>query len=92
MKRLNPMNAQRHPSENPLRDMQGHGPHGLHGSADSPGMPNLAGAQIPGPGTAHIYYGEDGRLPNEAAGPQELQGHLGVEGWVRRLFRRRSAH
>jgi hypothetical protein len=90
MKRLGSTKKQDHPSENPLRDMEGVGPHGVHTSADSPGLPNLAGAQNPGPGTSHIFYGEDGRLPDEAAGPRELQGHLGADGWLRRLFRRRS--
>lgn len=59
----------------------------LHGSADSPGMPNLAGAQIPGPGTGRILRGAGGRLPDDAAGPGDLLGHLANRGWFRRLFR-----
>ena len=64
------------------------GPASLHGSASSPGLPNLAGAQIPGPGTKHLLYGEDGRLSDEAAGPWELEGHLGSRGGVRRFLGR----
>lgn len=64
------------------------GPAPLHGSASSPGLPNLAGAQIPGPGTKHLLYGADGRLPDAAADPWELEGHLGSRGGLRRLLRR----
>ena len=64
------------------------GPAALHGSASSPGLPNLAGAQNPGPGTGHILYGENGRLSDESADPWELQGHLGSRGGMRRLIER----
>lgn len=64
------------------------GPAALHGSASSPGLPNLAGAQIPGPGTKHLLYGEDGRLPDAAAGPWELEGHLGSSGGLRTFLRK----
>jgi hypothetical protein len=64
------------------------GPAALHGSASSPGLPNLAGAQIPGPGTKHVLYGEDGRLSDAAAGPWELEGHLGSRGGLGRFLGR----
>lgn len=68
------------------------GPAALHGSASSPGLPNMAGAQIPGPGTKHVLYGEDGTLSDAAADPWELEGHLGSRGGLRsllgRIFRR----
>ncbi|GAA1867222.1 hypothetical protein GCM10009715_13110 [Paeniglutamicibacter psychrophenolicus] len=62
------------------------GPAALHGSASSPGLPNLAGAQNPGPGTGHILYGENGRLSDESADPWELEGHLGDRGGLRRFL------
>lgn len=68
------------------------GPAALHGSASSPGLPNLAGAQIPGPGTRHIVYGEDGRLSDAAADPWELEGHLGTRGGLRSLIGRLLGH
>jgi hypothetical protein len=64
------------------------GPAALHGSASSPGLPNLAGAQIPGPGAKHLLYGEDGRLSDAAADPWELEGHLGSRGGLRRFLDR----
>ncbi|NKX52963.1 hypothetical protein [Arthrobacter mobilis] len=76
---------------------EGVGPLPVHGSASAPAMPNLAAAQIPGPGTAHIIAGETAAIPNEAADPVEKQGHqlAGRDGgrregrWPWRLFRRR---
>lgn len=63
------------------------GPSALHGSASSPGLPHLAGAQIPGPGTKHLLYGEDGRLSDASADPWELEGHLGSRGGLRLFMR-----
>ena len=89
---MSAMKRQQHPSENPVGHMERHGPRPLHGSATSPGMPNLAGAQIPGPGTAHIYTGEDARLPDAGADPWEQAAHLGPDrGWFGRLLRRLRA-
>jgi hypothetical protein len=88
------MKRRERPSDNPVSRMEPHGRRPLHGSATSPGMPNLAGAQIPGPGTAHIYAGEDGRLPDAAADPWEQEGHRGSEGGglFSRLLRRLGLH
>ena len=74
--------APRHAAD-PARDTTRLGSAVLHGSASSPGLPNLAGAQIPGPGTRHVLYGESGRLTDAAAGPWELEGHLGNPGPIR---------
>ncbi|WP_264795864.1 hypothetical protein [Arthrobacter mangrovi] len=51
------------------------GPLPLHGSGDDPVMPNLAAAQIPGPGTGHVRAGEDGVLPDDVSDPFEQEGH-----------------
>jgi hypothetical protein len=56
--------------------MERMGPKPLHGMGRDIGMPNLAAAQIPGPGTAHVVAGEDRRLPDDAADPMEQAGHL----------------
>ena len=71
---------------NPAGNISRVGPAALHGSASSPGLPNLAGAQNPGPGTGHLLYGEDGRLPDAAADPWELEGHLGERGGLRHFI------
>lgn len=75
-------------SADPARDTTRLGSTALHGSASSPGLPNLAGAQIPGPGTGHLLYGEGGRLTDAAADPWELEGHLGSAGGFRRFVNR----
>lgn len=75
-------------SADPARDTTRLGPTALHGSASSPGLPNLAGAQIPGPGTGHLLYGENGRLTDAAADPWELEGHLDSSGGFRRFVNR----
>jgi hypothetical protein len=74
---------------------EGIGPMPLHGSAANPAMPNLAGAQIPGPGTAHILAGEGGVLPDDVSDPFEQEGHQrpgaarggGFRRWLQRLRR-----
>jgi hypothetical protein len=75
---------------------EGMGPLPLHGSGDDPVMPNLAAAQIPGPGTAHVRAGEGGVLPDDASDPFEQEGHQhpgvvrsggGFRRWLRRLRR-----
>ncbi|WP_043846078.1 hypothetical protein [Crystallibacter crystallopoietes] len=75
---------------------EGIGPMPLHGSAGDPVMPNLAAAQIPGPGTAHIIAGEGGVHPDDVSDPFEQQGHQrlggsrsgGIRGWLKRRRRR----
>jgi len=54
---------------------EGIGPLPLHGSAGNPALPNLAGAQIPGPGAGHILAGEGGVLPDDVSDPFEQEGH-----------------
>ena len=82
------MKREKHPSYDSDHPWERLGPKPLHGSATSPGQPNLAAAQIPGPGAGRLIAGEDGRLTNAAADPWELQGHLGSPGWLGRLFGR----
>lgn len=79
-------------TEKTLGNISRMGPAALHGSADSPGLPNLAGAQIPGPGTGHVLYGEDGRLTDAAADPWELEGHVGSRRTIRSFLGRFSGH
>jgi hypothetical protein len=54
---------------------EGIGPLPLHGSSGNPALPNLAGAQIPGPGTGHILAGEGSVLPDDVSDPFEQEGH-----------------
>ncbi|ASN40630.1 hypothetical protein CGQ24_17565 [Arthrobacter sp. 7749] len=77
----------RHPNNSASKTSK-MGPSALHGSASSLGLPHLAGAQIPGPGTKHLLYGEDGRLSDAAADPWELEGHLGSHGGLRLFMRK----
>ncbi|WP_149956399.1 hypothetical protein [Zafaria cholistanensis] len=88
---MSAMKREEHPSYDSEHPMERLGPKPLHGSATSPGQPNLAAAQIPGPGVGRVVAGEDGRLTDAAADPWELQGHLGSQGsqsWFSRLFGR----
>jgi hypothetical protein len=62
--------------DNPVEAMERVGPKPLHGMGNDTVMPNLAAAQIPGPGTAHVVAGEDRRLPDDAADPMERDGHI----------------
>ncbi len=80
------------PTENSAGKTSRVGPAALHGSASSPGLPNLAGAQNPGPGTGHLLYGENGRLTDAAADPWELEGHLGSRSAIRRFLDRVFRH
>jgi hypothetical protein len=57
------------------RRAEGVGPLPVHGSAAAPSVPNLAAAQIPGPGTVHIIAGETAVVPDDGADPFEKQGH-----------------
>jgi hypothetical protein len=40
-----------------------------------PAMPNLAAAQIPGPGVGHVVSGDRYRPSDDAAGPSDKNGH-----------------
>lgn len=79
------------------RRPEGMGPLPVHGSAAAPSVPNLAAAQIPGPGTAHIIAGETGAVPDDVSDPFEKQGHEHAHSepgqrrrhWPWRLFGRR---
>lgn len=78
------------------RRAEGVGPLPVHGSGSAASMPNLAAAQIPGPGAGHVIAGESGVVADDAADPFEKQGHQHVhhepgrrEPWYRRLFGRR---
>ncbi len=67
---------QEQPVANPIGPMERMGRKPLHGEGHDIGMPNLAAAQIPGPGTAHVVFGEDRQLPDDAADPMERDGHI----------------
>ncbi|MGM0928244.1 MAG: hypothetical protein ACQEXN_00855 [Actinomycetota bacterium] len=62
--------------DNSSEAMERIGPKPLHGMGRDLGMPNLAAAQIPGPGTGHVVAGEDRQLPDDAADPMERDGHI----------------
>ena len=91
----NEHNGQR-PEPRDGRRAEGMGPLPVHGSGSSAAMPNLAAAQIPGPGTAHILAGETAAVPDDAADPFEKQGHEHAHRepgrrhhrWPWRLFKR----
>ncbi|MFD1211921.1 hypothetical protein ACFQ36_07700 [Arthrobacter sp. GCM10027362] len=90
-----PQENQENPAPRDNRREQGMGPLPLHGSGSAASMPNLAAAQIPGPGAGHVVAGETGAVPDDAADPFEKQGHEHAHHesgerppWYRRLFRR----